>query len=377
VEEDRAGDQELLRATTQRFLADRSKTSDFRTLEDADFTYDAQYLREGAELGWFSLLVPDELGGGSVSGNGLADAAVIAAERGKLVQPAPFVEMNVVAWALSRYGTDRQRDEVLPALMAGEVATWAYTDPNGRWDGPPGVIAAAVDRGAYQLCGAKSVVQDAHRARWMLITAADSDGRPVQFLIEPARRGVVVEPLASFDLSRRFATVRFEDVAVTEDDLVGDWSTTTDQVREQMDVAAALTVAETVGAMDHLLEMTVEYAKDRVAFGRPIGSFQALKHLLADLSMMLELSRSAGEAAIAAIATSAEGASLLASAAKVYGGEAAVDISQGCFQVYGGIGYTWEHDLHLYLRRASANNILFGDPRWHRERILRLGGVEP
>ena len=125
--------------------------------------------------------------------------------------------------------------------------------------------------------------------------------------------------------------------------------------------------------MDHLLTMTVEYARHRIAFGRPIGSFQALKHQMADMSLLLEMSKACGEAATEAVARGS--GSALASVAKAFVGDASTDIAQGCFQVHGGIGYTWEHDLHLFLRRAAANRVLYGAPAWHRERILSLAGL--
>jgi alkylation response protein AidB-like acyl-CoA dehydrogenase len=150
-----------------------------------------------------------------------------------------------------------------------------------------------------------------------------------------------------------------------------------DSVDAQLDVAVALTLAESVGAMQRLVEITVDYAKARVAFGRPIGSFQALKHILADVSMWTEISVAGAEAAADAVADARPTASEIASIAKAYAGDAGTQVAQMCFQVHGGIGFTWEHDLHLYLRRLAADRALYGDPDWHRERICRIHGLSP
>jgi alkylation response protein AidB-like acyl-CoA dehydrogenase len=374
VDLDLIADQELLRDTARRFVEDACPLPVVRTLLDDERGYPADYLRRSAELGWFALLVAEEHGGGSVSGDGLRDAALVAEVRGAELQPGPFVGMNVVAYALSRHGSPRQVDDVLPGVVAGEtVATWALADPRAGLSGPATVTAEPGGDG-FRLSGTCAVVPDAPIADHVLVPAVLGDG-VVQFLIATDAPGVRVERLDVFDLTRRAGRVDLEGVTVGNDDAVGASADGSALLSELLDVASVLTVAETVGAMAQLFETTVQYAKDRVAFGRPIGSFQALKHQLADLSLALEMSVASVEAAAHAVAGGDPLGPQLASVAKAFVGEAAIDIAQGCLQVHGGIGYTWEHDLHLYLRRASADQAFFGSPAWHRERMLRLAGV--
>jgi alkylation response protein AidB-like acyl-CoA dehydrogenase len=217
-------------------------------------------------------------------------------------------------------------------------------------------------------------VPEAASADWFLVSAADGDGVS-QFVVDAGTPGVTVTPLQGLDITRRFADVSLDDIAVPLDSIVGTPGGAQDAVDAQLDLAVVLTLAESVGAMQHLVEITVDYAKARIAFGRPIGSFQALKHILADVSMWTEISIAGAEAAANAVADGRATASEIASIAKAYAGDAGTQIAQLCFQVHGGIGFTWEHDLHLYLRRLAADRVLYGDPDWHRERICRIHGL--
>jgi alkylation response protein AidB-like acyl-CoA dehydrogenase len=333
-----------------------------------------EYVRQAGELGWFAMLVPEELGGGSVSGAGLLDAAIVAEERGRLLQPGPFVPMNVVAWALAAAGEDRQRREVLPELLAGEsLATWAVAGAGGDWTPETGVLANR-SRGGFVLSGAKSLVQDAHIVDWLLVTAA-TDAGPSQFLVPAGTPGLSVTRLDGLDLSRELCQVEFRDVELPESALVGDMGGSADLIEHQLDVAVSLTLAESVGAMDRDFEVVVEYARARTAFGRPIGSFQAVKHLLADTALLLETSKSMVVAAARAVQEQREDAAVVASMAKAFIGDSGMDLAQNCLQVLGGIGYTWEHDQHFFLRRLAADASLFGEPAWHRERICRIFGL--
>ncbi len=201
------------------------------------------------------------------------------------------------------------------------------------------------------------------------------DGGVTQFVVDASAPGVAVTQLDGFDLTRRFADVRFDSVAVSSDAVLGAPGRAQASVDAQLDVAVALTVAESIGAMTQLAEITVEYSKARIAFGRPIGSFQALKHILADISFWAQVSTAAAGAAADAVADSRPTASEIASIAKAYVGDAGTQLAQQCLQVHGGIGFTWEHDLHFYLRRLAADRVLYGDPDWHRERICRIHGL--
>ena len=368
---DLTADQELLRSTAVRFMENAWPLAKLRQRAGTDAHLEPEYVRQAGELGWFAMLVPEELGGGSVSGAGLLDAAVVAEERGRLLQPGPFVPMNVVAWALSAAGDDRQRREVLPSLVSGEsLATWAVADAGGDWT-PAGGVAAERSGGGFRLSGIKNLVQDAHIADWILVAAA-TDAGPSQFLVPVETPGLSVARLDGLDLSRDLCQVQFRDVELPESALVGGMGRSTDLIEHQLDVAVSLTVAESVGAMDRDFEVVVEYAKARTAFGRPIGSFQAVKHLLADTALLVETSKSMAFAAGRAVQEGRQDASLVASMAKAFIGDSGIDVAQNCLQVLGGIGYTWEHDQHFYLRRLATDASLFGEPAWHRERVCRI-----
>jgi alkylation response protein AidB-like acyl-CoA dehydrogenase len=169
--------------------------------------------------------------------------------------------------------------------------------------------------------------------------------------------------------------VHFDDVELTEAELVGELDGAGALVDRQLDIAVVLTVAETVGAMNELFGVVVDYAKARTAFGRPIGSFQAVKHQLADASMLLEASNGVSVGAVRAVQKPTDDASEVASMAKAFVGDAGIDVAQTCWQVFGGIGYTWEHDNHLFLRRITTDAALYGQPAWHRERICTIHGL--
>jgi alkylation response protein AidB-like acyl-CoA dehydrogenase len=365
---DLTDDQELLRETAARFIEDTCPLTTVRALSESETGLGDGYLTEAANLGWFALLVDEEFGGGSISDNAVADLAVIAEERGRFLQPGPFIPMNIVALALSRGGSDQARSEVLPGVMAGEViATWAAADASGSYDAGAGVVATT-SGGATTLAGVKSAVQDAHVADWILVTAGGPDGVS-HHLVPAGAAGVTIEPLDGIDLSRRFSRVTFDEVTV---DAGGAVAGGLELYERLIEVAGVLTVCETVGGLGQLFDITLEYAKDRRAFGRPIGSFQALKHQLADTGMLLEMSRGLVSAAVKSVGEGRDDAAEVVSMAKSFVSDNGVEISHTCFQLFGGIAYTWEHDQHLYYRRTVADASLYGEPGWHRERICAV-----
>jgi alkylation response protein AidB-like acyl-CoA dehydrogenase len=366
-------DQELFHETTVRFIESELPVERTRALHDDPVGFDRDWLTAAAELGWFTMLVPEADGGGSVSGDGLIDATLIAEEIGRFVQPGPFIPMNVVAAAIATSGTDIQRAEFLPALMAGEtIASWAFADANGNWDLGTGLVATKTSDG-FTLAGRRGYVQDAAAADVVLVTAT-LDGRPGQFLVPTGAAGVSITPLACLDLSRRLAHVDFDQVAVDACAQLGDGDAT-DALERQLQIALALVVAETVGAMDALFSMTVEYSKDRIAFGRPIGSFQALKHIMADDAMTLETCKAGATAAARVVQDHAEDAAEIVSMVAAYVGDMSDQLAQDCLQIHGGIGFTWEHDLHLLMRRIRTNAVIYGEPAWLRKRVCAFHGL--
>lgn len=371
---DLTDDQQLLRDTTARFIEETLPLGEVRRCIDDLTPTPADYVRQSAELGWFSLVVPEELGGGSVSGRGIEDAALVAFERGKALQPGPFAAANAVALALAVAGSDEQRAKVLPAIVGGEAAaTWAVAGATGDVGGFGGV-SATTRAGGWVLDGAKALVPDPGLAGWILVTAGDGEGVS-QFLLAADTPGLRARPLRSLDVTRRFGEVVFDAVEVGPADVVGEPGGGRRLAEQQLDLAAALTIAESVGAMRAHFEMALQYAKDRVAFGRPIGSFQAVKHLLADTSLLLESSTAMAQAAVEAVQDRREDASEVVSMAKAYVGDCGITLAQNCFQVFGGIGFTWEHDNHLFLRRLTTDAQLYGDPAWHRERLCTIHGL--
>jgi alkylation response protein AidB-like acyl-CoA dehydrogenase len=372
VNTDATDEQQALLEVSARFMDDTCPLRAVRdgVWRDADFM--ATYRRQAADLGWYSMLVPEEHGGGSVSGNGVLDAALIASARGRLLQPGSFVGTNVVAHALARAGSAEIRDAVLPALVSGATsASWASASAGdgGRLDG--GVDAVATADGGLELTGTKTAVQDVDAGSWLLVTASTSDG-PTQVLISADAPGVTVTELDALDITRRFSEVRFDGATVAASAVIGAGD---GLLARQLAVACTLVAAESVGAMAQDFEMTLQYAHDRVAFGRPIGSFQGIKHQLSDTSLALEMSKAVALAAARTVGTDDDYGAEAASMAKAFVADAGIDLVQTCFQVFGGIGYTWEHDQHLYLRRITTDAGLLGDAAWHRENLCQLAGL--
>jgi alkylation response protein AidB-like acyl-CoA dehydrogenase len=373
MQPDLTDDQTLFRDTAVSFIEAELPVAGTRELHDDPLGYDRSWLRKSAELGWFAMLVPEADGGGSVSDAGLLDAAIIAEQMGRFVQPGPFIPLNVAAAAIAVEGSAAQREALLPAIVTGEhVVAWAFADAHGNWDAGAG-LQARRNGDDLVISGSRGCVQDAISADALLV-AASLDGVPVQLLVPASAPGVTIRPLRALDLSRRFADVEFDDVRVGRDDVLGTGGT--GPLNAQLLNAMVLTCADTIGAIDALFTMTVAYARQRIAFGRPIGSFQAIKHILADQALSLEACKAAALAAATAVQAAAPDAAEVASMAAAYIGDVACDIAQECLQVYGGIGYAWEHDLHLFLRRVRSNSLLFGEPSWHRERVCAFARAD-
>jgi alkylation response protein AidB-like acyl-CoA dehydrogenase len=301
---------------------------------------------------------------------------IVAEEMGRLVAPGPFLPVNVVAAALAWHGTDAQQADVLPGLLSGEsLAAWALAEPGGRWDAAGVATTATVDGGDIVLQGEKSQVEAAAVADHLLVTARTGDGL-TQVLVPAGTPGVTVVPGRSVDMTRRFGRVVLEGARLPAGAVVGEVGGAGPAVERQLQLALALQCAEMVGVADRTLEFTLEYGRDRIAFGRPIVSFQALKHRVADMAVWLEGSKAVSDALAAAVDAGADDAATLASVAKAYVGEHCLDIVDDCVQITGGIGVTWEHDIHLYNRRAVVDRAVHGTPEQHKERVVALVGRE-
>ena len=370
-------DQELLRETTASFL-DRtcpvSTVREWAEKEPAGFP-DAWW-RQGAALGWTSLLVSEADGGGSVSGHGLLDLALVAEEMGRRVSPGPLLPTNVVAAALSEYGSEAQKARHLPKILSGEaVATWCLAEVGSS--GLPESITLEATPGddGFVLSGRKGAAQAAGESD-LFVVAALVEGKPTQFLVDADTPGVTVVPAEAIDLTHRFAFVELDHVALASDAVLGAVGGAAGQIERLFQLAVTLQCATMVGAIDRMLAVTIEYSFDRFSFGRPLASYQALKHRFADLKLWAEASLATSGAAAHAVDSRSDKAYELVSVAKSYIGDHAPAILSDCVQLHGGIGVTWDHDIHLYTRRVVEGRSLFGTPEEHRERIARTMGME-
>ena len=364
-------DQELLRETTARFLDETVPPAELRRLRDDPVGFTEGWWRRGAELGWTSLLVSEQHGGGSISGRGLVDLALIAHEFGRRAAPGPLIPTSVVAAALSAAGDDAHAP-VLARLLSGDaIATWCLAEP--RPNDRLGAVALEIrrDGGDVVLRGVKRPVEAAATASHLLVTGRTGDGL-AQVLVPADAPGVTITPMESVDLTRRFHRVTFDRVRLPASSLVGEPGRADAQVERQLQQALVLLAAESVGAMQSGFDMTVAWAFDRFSFGRPLASYQAIKHRCADLKAWLEASHAIADAAAAAVDAGTDEAAELASIAKAYVGDHGAELLQDCVQLHGGIGVTFEHDLHLFLRRLTVDRALFGTPAEHRVRIAGL-----
>lgn len=365
-------DQEFLRDTTARFLAERADARTVRSLRDHPDGFERDYWRDGSQLGWTHLLVPDAAGGGSVSAHGLVDLTLLAHEFGKRAAPGPLLVNAVVAGALALAGG---HEEVVKGILAGEqVATWAGpldVGPGGR----PSTVAARRDGDAVVLDGVAIAVESAEASTHVLVTAEvssdDGTGELIQVLVPTETPGLTATAQRSVDLTRRFAAISFDAVRVATPMLL-DWrGATVAAVRRQLLQSIVIAAAESVGAMDVAFATTLDWCGDRYSFGRPLSSYQAIKHRMAQMKTWLEAGHAIADEAALAVATDAPDAAKLASAAAAYIGATGAELMQECVQLHGGIGVTYEHDLHLFLRRHTLNRMLHGTPADHRRRVAR------
>jgi alkylation response protein AidB-like acyl-CoA dehydrogenase len=372
VDLDLTPDQELLRDTTRKFLHATLPLTAVRALADNAAGFDRGWWRKGAELGWTSLLVDEQRGGGSVSGYGLRDLALVAEEMGAMVSPGPLIATNVVAQTLACDASDELAEQVLPGLLAGEsVAAWCVAEP-GRAVTADGMrLQARRDGDEFVLDGVKCPVDSGGEADWLLVTATASDGLS-QFLIPSSTPGVRITRLRGLDLVRRHAEIRFEDVRVPASAVVGVLGGASLSFERQIQTALVLQCAEIVGATDRVFDFTVQYAFDRSSFGRALASYQALKHRFADMKLWLESAQAITVDSTRAVQAATPDAGEVARIAKAYVAERCPELIQDCIQMHGGIGVTWEHDLHLYLRRVVLHRQTYGDPVQQRDQVAIL-----
>jgi alkylation response protein AidB-like acyl-CoA dehydrogenase len=362
---------ELFISTTRAFLDRHASLAHQRALRAEDRNVDGRWWQQAAELGWTGLLVPEDLGGGNVSGSGLHDLAAIAEQIGHTVAPGPLHPVSTVLAGLADADNSAAHRDAIEALVSGRaVATWAVDEPGRPFDPPRTALTATATSQGYRLDGVKDRVEAGGQADLLLVTARAEDGLR-QFLIPTDTAGVTVHPQRCVDLVKRYARSEFARVEVDGSAAVGTAAGTPGLIDRQGQVAMLLQCAETVGILDTVLSLTIEWTRDRYSFGRPLGSYQAIKHRLADMTLWLHASRGVTAKAVDSVAARATDAALWVSAAKSYLGEHAGPLVQDCVQLHGGIGVTWEHDLHLFLRRITLYRNLFGTPSEHHQAIYR------
>ncbi len=362
-------DQQFFRETTARFLDEFAAVNELRRLRDDATGYVVDYWRRGAELGWTSFLVDERHGGGSISGDGLIDLTLVAHEFGAHAAPGPLVPNNVVAALLSR--NDAHADVIAGLLAGTATAAWGLVEPvpNDRLGTVE--LMVRVDGEHLVLNGAKRPVETAGSADIFLVTGRMGGGL-TNVLVPRDTPGVSVRPLKSVDLTRRFGVVEFHEVRVPLSAAVGSPGGAAADVEWARQLAVVIGCAESVGAMQRAFDMTVEWAFDRYSFGRPLASYQALKHRFADMKSWVEASHAIADEAAAAVAAGAHDAAELVSAAKAYIGDVGAELMQDCVQLHGGIGVTYEHDLHLFMRRVVVNRSLDGTSAEHRRQVADI-----
>ena len=360
-------DQETLAKYARDFLTNECPTTFVRKMMDHETAYDPSFYKHMAELGWMGIAIPEDCGGQGMS---YVDLAVLLEEMGRALVPGPFfATVGLTAPVLSETGAGR---DILSGIASGErlAALAVGEDGSGRLDASR--IALRAD--GTTLSGTKRFVLDAQVADTIVVAARTSESDdPTEgitlFAVDARSSGVDIKQLRAMDATRRLCDVTFSGAS---GEVLGDVGTGWRALERGVQKATGLLCAECVGGSAQVLDMSVAYAKERVQFGRPIGSFQAVKHKCADMLVDVEMSRSAMYFAAWAASEDDPELALASSIAKAYCGDAYTRVASNGIHVHGGIGFTWEHDMHLYFKRAKTNEVFLGDPTYHRDLVARL-----
>ena len=371
-----AQEREALRDTVRTLLDRTSSEADVRRLMETETGYDGAVWTQAAEgLGLTGLAIPEEFGG---SGFGPMELAVVFEEMGRALYGGPFLStVGLAASALLASGDDAAKKEWLPGIAAGTTtATLALTEESSAWTADAITTTATTDGDAARLSGVKWYVLDGHTADLILVVARTSGGIGL-FAVAADAAGLTREPMATMDATRKMARLTFDNVAAQP---VGAQTEGWQIVEPALRLGAVMLAAENVGGAQRCLDMAADYARERIQFGRPIGSFQAVKHRLANLLIEVEQAKSASYFAAREAATAEESGqsadlALAASLAKAYTGDAFFHTAADNIQIHGGIGFTWEHPAHLYFKRAKTNQLLLGSSSYHRALVADLVGI--
>jgi len=362
-------EQEQFRDIVRRFLREHSPSTAVRRQMASAHGYDPLvWQRLCNELGLSGVHVPEAFGG---QGFGFVELGITLEEMGRALLCAPFFASSVLATlALMHGATPAEQHALLPSMVSGEtLATLAFTEPDGRWDFAAYALAATPAGDGFLLSGTKKFVLDGVLAQQILVVGREPTGTLALFLVAGDASGLKRRALTSLDPTRRLAELVFTEVSARRLGAAGDCAAA---LQKTIDLATVALACEMVGGARTLLEMAVDYAKLRMQFGRPIGSFQAIKHKCAEMLLEVELAAAAARYAAAAAAEDDPALSALASHAKAMASDAYTNAAVECLQIHGGIGFTWDHDLHLWFKRARSSQVFLGDADYHRERYLAL-----
>jgi alkylation response protein AidB-like acyl-CoA dehydrogenase len=369
-------EQDELRDGVRTVLTRECPMSLVREVVEKAVTADALWNRM-VSLGWPALTVPESAGG---LGMGAIELAVVVEELGRAVAPGPFVPtVTQFVPIVTEAGSPEQEEQFLGAVAAGELTgTLALVETDGAIDPARVTATAEPDGTSFVLRGKKAMVVEAANADEIVVVArrpgTDGDDGVGAFVIP--RVDVDVEPVVSLDASRPLARVTLDGARAGADRVLGEpGPATAIAVRRAVELAVTMLAVETVGTSQTILDVTLEYAKQREQFGVPIGSFQAIKHKFADMLVALERARATSYFAALTIAEDDDRRALAASIAKAAAGDCAARLAQEGIQIHGGVGYTWEHDMHLYVRRVKSNAVLLGNDALHRARVADLIGL--
>ena len=369
-------EQEELRRTVRQFLEAKSPETEVRRLMETAEGYDTSVWKQmGQELGLQGLAIPEEFGG---QGFTFIELGIVLEEMGRVLLCAPYFASAVLAAnAILNAGTDAQKSALLPPIASGDtIATLAFTEPSGKWDAAGITLEATPEGDHYVLSGEKMFVIDGSIADLIVVVArtagtTGTDGISF-FTVSGNAKGLTRTALSTMDMTRKQSKLEFDKVVAEP---LGTPGAGWPAFSKTLDQAAVALSNEMMGGAQKVLDMSVEYAKVRVQFGRPIGSFQAIKHKCADMLLEVESGKSAAYYASWAAAEDNDELPVVAALSKAYCSEAYFHAAAENIQIHGGIGFTWEHPAHLYFKRAKSSEIYLGDPTYHRELLAQRIGI--
>ena len=370
-------EQEMLKAMAREFLTDKLPKTVVKEIEESELGYSPELWREMAELGWVGLVLPEQYGGGGMN---FLDLAVLLEEMGRACLPGPYFSTVVLGGLpILDAGSEEQKQEYLPKIATGEtIFTLALTESNARYDAAAIEVRATAEGNAYILNGTKLFVPDAHIADYMLVVArtdekAKSESGITIFIVDTKSPGISHTVLKTI-ANDKLCEVVFNQVSVPGENILGQLNQGWSEVQKIVQRAAVAKCCEIVGCIQQALDMTVDYAKERKQFDRPIGSFQIIQHYCADMATDVDSARLSTYQAAWMISEGLPCTQEVA-IAKAWAGEASQRIMALAHQIHGAIGYSIDHDLQFYTRRAKAAEVTFGDASFYRDVVAQEMGL--